>query len=378
MLAYGDFMAKGNVAVLDIRSSEVTSAVGARGVNGTFIIKSKFTSEYEGFAEGELIDVENFCSAIKEAVKNTLSSVEGKIKTFYVGIPGEFFKVINTDNTVSFSSSKTINRSDISSLVSLSCPQNLNGYSVFSYGTQYYVLSDKRRTVNPIGSASDSLRGKLCFYLCKNSFVQCVEKAFEGFKKIKIEFVPSCHAQAMYLLSPEKRDEYAVLFDFGFISSTYSIVCGNGIAYSESFSVGMGHLAVYLMSELDVPYEVALELIKQVNLNCLDRANQIVDYRYGNNLYSFSASLLREKMRECLDGVCEIIEECRHNYAGVNVSGKLVYITGECVNTLRGAVQHISDRLGKNVEVIAPALPYYDKPQFSSLFSLLNFAINAE
>ena len=48
----------------------------------------------------------------------------------------------------------------------------------------------------------------------------------------------------MYLLAPEKRDEYAVLLDFGYISSTYSVACGNGVVYSESFSLGTGHLAL--------------------------------------------------------------------------------------------------------------------------------------
>lgn len=33
-------MRKKSVAVLDIRSSEITAAVGERGVNNTFIIKS--------------------------------------------------------------------------------------------------------------------------------------------------------------------------------------------------------------------------------------------------------------------------------------------------------------------------------------------------
>ena len=160
------------------------------------------------------------------------------------------------------------------------------------------------------------------------------------------------------------------------MSSTYSVICGNGVAFSESFSVGIGHLAVYLTYELDIPYAVSLELLKQVNLNCRDRVNQIIDCRIEGKSYSFSAALLREKVRECLDGVCEMIEECKQNYTGVNVDGKPIYITGDCVNTVRGTVEHLSHRLSKTVQIVSPELPYYDKPQFSSLFSLLNHALN--
>ena len=42
---------------------------------------------------------------------------------------------------------------------------------------------------------------------------------------------------------------------------------------------------------------------------------------------------------------------------------------------MRGASAHISGRLVRTVSVISPQIPYYDKPQFSSLFSLLDTAL---
>ena len=74
-------MRKKSVAVLDIRSSEITAAVGERGVNNTFIIKSKYTCAYDGYAEGELIDENSFINAVKDAVRSTASSAGG-IKIF--------------------------------------------------------------------------------------------------------------------------------------------------------------------------------------------------------------------------------------------------------------------------------------------------------
>ena len=81
-------MRSNGVAVLDIRSGEVCALVGERGVNGTFIIKSKYNCGYDGFAEGELLSEESFISAVSSAVKSTLSA-SGAIKTFFVGVPGE-------------------------------------------------------------------------------------------------------------------------------------------------------------------------------------------------------------------------------------------------------------------------------------------------
>ena len=43
-------MRRKSVAVLDVRSSEITAVVGERGVNNTFIIKSKYSCAYDGYA----------------------------------------------------------------------------------------------------------------------------------------------------------------------------------------------------------------------------------------------------------------------------------------------------------------------------------------
>lgn len=363
------------VAVLDIRSSDMTAVVGERGVNGTFIIKSKYTCAYEGYAEGELLDVNSFTSAICDVVKSTLSSMGG-IKNFYVGVPGEFLKLVNVDKILSFPSSKKITASDVRTLTELSAPSDDEKWRTIRHSCIYYVLSDKRKLINPVGAVSDSLQGKFCFYKCNNSFIGCLMDAFKRFKDVvSVNLIPVNHAEAMYLIQPEKRDECAVLFDLGYISSTYSVVCGNGLLYSESFSVGIGHVAVYLMSELNVPYEVALSYLSTVNLNAKEKLSGTEECLFDGKTYSFPVVTLRDTIREGLDGICETIEECRQNYTGRNVDLKPLLLTGEGVKVVRGTAEHIAGRLVKGVEVVSPNVPYYDKPQFSSLLSLLDTAL---
>jgi hypothetical protein len=203
--------------------------------------------------------------------------------------------------------------------------------------------------------------------------------AFESFRTIKnLAFLPTMHAEAMYLMEPSLRDEYSVLLHLGFISSDYMVTCGNGLAFADSFSVGIGHIAVYVMSELDIPYEAALKLLGQVNLNSKEERAATMELSYGGQTYRFLSSLVREKIHDGLDGICEMVEACKDSFAEKNLDGKKLYITGECVNSIRGTVEHLSNRLEKNVEVIAPPLPYYDKPQFSSLFSLFDLALSDE
>jgi len=365
-----------HVAVLDIRSSEMTAVVGEKGVNNTYIIKSKYSCGYEGFAEGELLDIGSFVSAVCDVVKSTLVSNSG-IKCFYVGVPDEFIKLITVDKIISFNATKSINAADVQALTEMSIPADDEEWRTVRHSCLYYVLSDKRKVIDPVGAASDSLQGKFCFYKCRNSFIGCIMDAFKRFKEIvSVNLIPSCHAQSMYLIDPEKRNKSTAFFDLGFISSSYSVVYGDGLLFSEAFSVGIGHVAAYLMAELNIPYEVALTFLSTVNLNAKEKLTSTEECIYDGKTYAFSTMTLRDRIREGLDGICETVEECRKSCSGkINISGPLL-ISGEGIKVVRGAAEHISGRLETGVEVIAPNVPYYDKPQFSSLLSLLDMSLN--
>lgn len=371
-------MRKKSIAILDIRSLEITAVVGERGVNNTFIIKSKYSCAYDGYAEGEMVDEESFLAAVRDVVKSTISSLGG-IKTFYVGVPAEFTRVVQSDKVMSFQSAKKITAVDCEYLAGMSMPEDAKDYRTIRHSCMYYILSDKRKLIDPVGTVSDSLRGKFCFYQCSNKFINLISNAFKNLSSVNdIKLIPSVYAEAIYLLPPEQRDECAVLFDLGYISSSYSVVCGNGIAFCESFSIGIGHLAVYLMTELDIPYEVASAFLNQLNLNAKETLSGSIECMYEGHNFKYSAIILRDKVREGLDGICETIEECIQSYKERNLESKPMYITGESVKTVRGTVEHISNRLVKNIEVITPQVPYYDKPQYSSILSLLDTALTDE
>ena len=129
-------MRKNSVAVLDIRSSEIVAVVGERGVNNTFIIKSKYSCDYDGFAEGELLDAENFTEAVRDVVKSTVNALSG-IKSFYVGVPGEFIKIVNTDKVISFNTSKRITNGDCAYLAELSAPYESDEYKTIRHSCLY-------------------------------------------------------------------------------------------------------------------------------------------------------------------------------------------------------------------------------------------------
>ncbi|MCD8208793.1 MAG: hypothetical protein LUD72_12715 [Bacteroidales bacterium] len=366
------------VAVMDIRSYSLTVAVFEPGVNGTFIVKSRVTKPYAGYAEGELLDVPEFKKVVKEAVLETVRTMPRPIKKFCIGVPGEFLKVVEDLNVMSLGSARRITQRDLDEITRRARPRDTDRYATICGDAVSYTLSDERKMTDPVGEISDLIKAELCFYRVKRSFAETIENLFADSElrefRFDLELVPTVRAEAKYIMSPETRETYSVLFDFGYISSTYSVVYGNGVVYSESFSIGAGHIAYYLTEELGVPYAVAEEFMSKVNLNVFESSSDNVEVYRDDMFYRVPADLLRSKIREAIDIVCETVDECARNSGLTAACGRNIYITGECVNTVRGFCEHLASRLEKNVIEVVPQLPCYDRPEYSSLTSLMNAA----
>lgn len=368
-------MRKGCVTVIDIRSTEICAVIAEQGVNHTFNIKSLSRASYDGYAEGKLLDEQSFIVAVQSVLDSLNNTSNKPLKKLYVGIPGEFIRVHTQATSTAFPRRKRVGTKDVDELYRQADIQD-EKFTMIHNAAPYFVLSDQRRVVDPTYCLTDSLAGELCFYLADSHFLNVLSMAVAKWPTLnELIPIPTCYAMAMYLLPSSIRDSGASLLDIGEISSSYSYVFGNAVCYHESFSVGMGHVAAQLMDELSIPYSVARQLIGQVNLNCIEGSSRILEVQVAGQMYSFASSMLRNKIKEMLDGICELIETCRQNN-DKQLTEQTIHVTGEGVNAIKGAVDHMAGRLVCQMEVTSPSLPCYDKPQWASLFSLLQIALN--
>ena len=86
----GKFMKNECVAVLDIRSNEVSFLLGSKGVNGTFVIRGLQSEKYEGLCLNGFFDEESFRRAVVHAISSVQQAYEGTIQEIYVGVPSPF------------------------------------------------------------------------------------------------------------------------------------------------------------------------------------------------------------------------------------------------------------------------------------------------
>ncbi len=366
-----------SVAVLYVGSSAVTALTGERGVNKTFVFKGLGSAKYDGYADAQFFDP----AALKEAVFSALDEMERscgvRTKELFVGVPGEFSRLVTRRYLISFQRKRKIYPADVELLYDKGYNGEEDGEPI-RRSSVYYITSDKRRIIDPVGMISDSLEGYLSYFFADARFCELFRNILAEYGVKKVNFLPVSLAEALYLIPSEVRDEYAILLDIGYISTTFSVVCGNGAVYQSAFSRGGGHVAAAVCDKLGVPFKAAEAILRKVNLSSLDDPDSRIEYSDGKESYTVSARDAKESVKEGLDLICEEISRCLEEGGGRNIEYKPVLLTGGGITSLRGAREHISGRLNKVVEIVAPKLPYYNKPAQSPLLSILDMALKTK
>ena len=209
-------MGRKSVAVLDVRSSEVTVLIGERGVNHTFVFKASRTEPYEGYDEdGAFFADKGFADAVLRAVDGVERVCGERIRTLYVGVPGMFTLVVPKEHEISFPASKRISQRDVTLLFD-SGREECPGYRFIRATSMFFLTSDKRRVIDPVGLVSDKLSGLLTYFYCSNYFAERMQSVF-GHLPVELHYLPSEAVQASYLIPPETRDETALFLDTGYI-----------------------------------------------------------------------------------------------------------------------------------------------------------------
>ncbi len=364
------------VAVLDVRSGSVTVLIGERGVNNTFVFKGIHSEEYDGYADAEFFDLKGLQRAVFTALEEVERSRGERIREIYVGVPGEFLKVATKLHLISFQKKRRVVPYDLRALFEGGF-EGVQGYTLIKTGAIWYVTSDKRRSIDPVGMISDSLEGYLSYFLAENRFIEIFRNMLGEYGIKKVYFLPTSLAEAMYLIPSETRDEYAILLDIGKMSMTFSIVGGNGILYQNACSAGGGHVVAQLYTDgaTDIPFEIAEKMVGKINLSSKDDENSVIEYVDQDKIYTLPMNFLKERIKDGLDLICEVINKCLELCDDKSIDYKPILLTGEGITGIRGVREHLSARLNRVVEIVAPRLPYYNKATRSSLLSLLNMAL---
>ncbi len=368
-------MQKIRVAILDFGSEKLRALVGEPGVNKTFVIKGSAEVAYSGFYEGEFLEPDELASAISEAIEAVKASSRMEIEKLYVGVPGEFVTGVLKEKSISFPKKRKITDEDIEDLYKSAYDIKTDKYVPVNRSAVYFVLSDNRKVVEPIGLQSDRLGGYLSFILADKYFINTVTPLILGLGIKTVEYISSTFAECMYLFEPEVRDRYALLADVGYLTGTVALVRGDGILYHKSFSFGGGRITADLSHYLGIDFDLAEMLKRKVNVSIGAKPGSVYEVMRGTDVITFPTAKVNEIVKNALDNLCELIDECLTKCPCKYPDYLILNLTGGGVSYMRGSKEYMAKRLNKVVEIIAPDIPNLNKPTQSSELAVLNFAL---
>ena len=245
----------------------------------------------------------------------------------------------------------------------------------------YFTLGDNRKYFQAkdlYGVPTTMLKGALCYYFVSEPFYEGMKKLFSSLGFENVQFMPSTLAQATYLLPQKRREGYAFLLDVGFLTTSISVIYGNGIVHEESFNCGVGTILVSLMEAFKVDYSQAEEILAAANISGGSFPKNM-QFALESGEKQFSVQEINDVIKVGLDMTCERVDKFfARYYKDKNAAGLMVNpisVTGEGVNEIKGLAEHVSKRLNRLTEIVYPELPFFGKPSFSSRIGLLNAAL---
>lgn len=368
-----------DVAVLDFGSGKITVLIGERGVNNTIGISGMGQCDYAGFSDGEWFEPEQLRYVIGHAINQAVTNSRTRIKHLYIGVPGEFTIAVCKDVSLSLSKKRKVTDEDVEMLHEQG--NDFGGqmdYSLINVQPVYYSLDDERRLIQPVGLSSGRLSGHISYILAENRFIHFVDKIMDELGIESVDYVSSLLAEGLFLFDEVKRDQYVVMIDVGYITSSVVLLRGDGILFQRCFSLGGGHITGDLATGMDISFSEAESLKRKVVLSLSPGDDDTYEVATRESANKYPAKVVNEIVMERIKLIAATVNKCLAS-CPYDYPDYIPYnLTGGGLSYLKGGRDFLSKQLEKPVEVSAPNLPQFNRPHLSSCLGLLDMVLNQQ
>lgn len=372
-------MSLNDVCVMDLGTSKISALIGSRGINNTLKIVASSSKEYAGYYNGEFVEPEQLNDEIGKAIADVETNYGCKLKKIFVGVPTDFSTCITKQFMQNFSDRIKIEQEDILDIYQQANELKDNdNYVLISCSPISFTLDDGRQVLNPIGEKTTRISGELSYIYAEKDFISKVNIALRKYGVSSVEYLSSPLSTNTYLLSQSQRQTPSIVIDCGFLSTSVSIVKGNGILSLNSFAVAGGQIVSDLSECLKISYKEAENLKKQLILSVVPQLSDGYEIVKNGQTTLISMTEANDIVCARLEMICSLINKCLSQSQKKDLFKMPFYLTGGGICFIKGAKDFVSKYFGVNVEVLSPPNLQLSKPNYSTLLGLLNSAIIQE
>ena len=364
-----------DMVVIDIGSKSICAYNAECLSDDNFAIKNSYEIEYGGYMDGSWIAPEEVIPSMVKLI-DKIERTSGRIKRVYVGIPSQFAVVRTVYEKLSFPKKKRLTTADIDELIRENDPFVDSAYTRIHAEAVYYVNDRGERLRSPIGKETSVLKTQLSYVGAKTDVISHIRQGLIRYGVKSVEFIQSEYAAALSLFSKEERDNGVILADIGYLSTSVLYVGGDALLELKDFSLGGSMIALGISSTMNIPYNVAAAIASKINLAYKGEGEYSL--KYDTKTYTYPIEQINKIAKECIACVVNYIQKAINSFRFDTTPEQPLYLTGGGFSEVKFSREFISKCFRREVEVVQPSMPNYDKPGYSTTVGLLKKAISME
>lgn len=368
-------MPKKESAVLDFGSKNISVLIGKADVNGSLVVKGFYSTPYEGFMDGEFLESKNVPKVVEKAIRGCEKMCDCKITSLTIGVPTEFCYCVTKKVAKNFLKPKKISSKDVQTIFKEGVDSSKT-HTLINESCVCYVVGENTKVASPIGLTESKLSACLSIIYADNKFMGVVSSSLAKLGIMDFNFVSSAYAQGMYLFDETARDNYTLMVDCGYITTTVALFRGNGVLNLSSFSMGGGHISADLSECLKIPFQTAEDLLRKIVLCISPRDNDTYEVMLEDSIKPVNMRVANEIVRSRIEVIAQCIAKCFNAWKFNFPDFIPVNLTGGGLSFLKGGKDELAKFLGKNVEIVKMPYSRFTKTNYSSCMAVLNYRLN--
>ncbi len=247
---------------LDIGTTKICTLIGEIQSNGTIDVIGVGTHPSRGLKKGVVVNIDSTVDSIRAAVNEAQIMAGVGVQSAYVGIAGGHITGLNSTGIIAVKSPEITWR-EINQVIdaarAVALPMDREVIHVLP---QEFLVDDLSGVMDPLGMSAVRLEAKVHIVTAAvtsaHNIVKCVNKAGLEVEDIVLEQLASGEAT----LTPDEREQGAVIIDIGGGTMDIAMLAGNSVKHTAVLAVGGSHITSDLAFGLGTPLPEAERLKK--------------------------------------------------------------------------------------------------------------------
>ena len=373
---------KGIFTAIEFGSSKIACLSGAKAMFGKYQLLAEAVCPYAGFRRKAWLQPDAVGCATSETIRRAESALGKNISEVYIGVPGEFTKVVCQDSELDWlGRARRVNAEHMAELISKTEEYDKpEDYELLGTYPAYYLIDKQKMVLDPLGMSAKHILCRASHVHAEKEFIRHIDEIFGSMNIAVSGLVCVPLAQTKMLIPPSKTGSICILVDVGYYITDVSVVLGEAILYHTTLQIGGYHLANDLSLCLDMPLEEAEQLKRSMTLDAHPGKISAGSHEDGENVFASleEGGSAQDILYARMDEICRLIGQAIERSGTKYGEDTPVYLTGGGVSMMNRVEDYMRSALNLDVEIAAYTDHRRDSCCLSGVFGVLDFSFGLE